>query len=135
MKLVVLVVFTIFSTVHSLNILIANTDHWVAKNSRFLKSYLEKHGHQVKLVSSSLSDSNSLPVYSINLIIMVRMNTCCRFIKATSKGNSILPMKDRRRLCLRETATYSNQTNTDRIHWTRIAGMSAPTHSTVCKSR
>lgn len=67
MKFVVLVVFTIFSTVHSLNILIANTDHWVAKNSRFLKSYLEKHGHQVKLVSSSLSDSNSLPVYSNQL--------------------------------------------------------------------
>ncbi|RCK59159.1 Acid phosphatase [Candida viswanathii] len=52
------------SAVHSLNILITNTDHWVGKNSRFLKTYLEKHGHQVRLIASAMSDSDSLPEYS-----------------------------------------------------------------------
>ena len=67
MRVVVFVVIAFCATINALNILITNTDHWVSKNPRLLKSYLEKYGHDVKLISSSMSDSNSLPMYSQQL--------------------------------------------------------------------
>ncbi|KAL6452098.1 PHO2 Acid phosphatase [Candida maltosa Xu316] len=60
-----LVAFCLLASVHSLNILISNADHWVAKNPRYLKSYLTKKGHTVKLISS-ISDSDSMPLSSEN---------------------------------------------------------------------